>query len=67
MIPIILDVFLNDCEGSFLKAKEIIIDDKEKLKGEQNPPLTYQDFRSDLVTWNGVQDVIQESDILSAC
>ncbi len=45
------------------KPIEIIIDDKEKLKGEQNPPLTYQDFRSDLVTWNGVQDVIQENDI----
>ncbi len=45
------------------KPIEIIIDDKEKLKGEQNPPLTYQDFRSDLVTWSGVQDVIQENDI----
>ncbi len=45
------------------KPIEIIIDDKEKLKGEQNPALTYQDFRNDLVSWNGVQDVIQENDI----
>ena len=45
------------------KPIEIIIDDKEKLKGEQNPTLTHQDFKSDLVTWNGVQDVIQETDI----
>ncbi len=45
------------------KPIEITIDDKEKLKGEINPTLTYQDFRSDLVSWNGVQDVIQENDI----
>ena len=45
------------------KPIEIIIDDKEKLKGEQNPTFTYQDFGSDLVSWNGVQDVIQENDI----
>ncbi len=45
------------------KPIEIIIDDKEKLKGEQNPALTYQDFRSELVSWNSVQDVIQENDI----
>ena len=45
------------------KPIEIIIDDKEKLKGEINPTMTYQDFRSDLVSWNGVQDVIQENDI----
>ena len=45
------------------KPIEIKIDDKEKYKGEQNPTLTYQDFRSQLVTWNGVQDVIQENDI----
>ena len=45
------------------KPIEIIIDDKEKLKGEQNPTLTYQDFTNDLVSWNGVQDVIQENDI----
>ena len=45
------------------KPIEIVIDDKEKLKGEQNPTLTYQDFRNDLVTWNGVQDTIQENDI----
>ena len=45
------------------KPIEIIIDDKEKLKGEQNPALTYQDFKDQLVTWNGVQDVIQANDI----
>ena len=46
------------------KPIEIKIDDKEKYKGEQNPTLTYQDFRSQLVTWNGTQDVIQEKDIV---
>ncbi len=45
------------------KPIEIIIDDKEKLKGEQNPTLTYQDFKDQLISWNGVQDVIQASDI----
>ena len=45
------------------KPIEIIIDDKAKLKGEQNPALTYQDFKSQLVTWNGVQDAIQANDI----
>ncbi len=45
------------------KPIEIIIDDKEKLKGEQNPSLTYKDFKNKLVSWNGVQDVIQENDI----
>ena len=45
------------------KPIEIIIDDKEKLKGEQNPSLTYQDFKYKLVSWDGVQDVIQENDI----
>jgi len=45
------------------KPIEIIIDDKEKLKGEQNPALTYQDFKSHLITWNGVQDTIQANDI----
>ncbi len=45
------------------KPIEIIIDDKEKLKGEQNPSLTYQDFKNKLVSWNGVQDVIQANDI----
>ncbi len=28
---------------------------------EENPPLTYKDFKSQLVTWNGVQDTINES------
>ncbi|NBJ65383.1 hypothetical protein D5266_09370, partial [bacterium c-19] len=46
------------------KPIEIKIDDKEKYKGEQNPTLTYQDFRSQLVTWNGVRDEIQEKDIV---
>ncbi|MCI8851307.1 MAG: hypothetical protein HFE82_07200 [Erysipelotrichaceae bacterium] len=45
------------------KPIEIVIDDKEKLKGEPNPTLTYQDFKKQLVTWSGVQDVIQTSDI----
>ncbi len=45
------------------KPIEITIDDKEKLKGEQNPTLTYQDFKDQLVSWNGIQDVIQENDI----
>ena len=45
------------------KPIEIIIDDKEKYKGEPNPTLTYQDFKNQLVTWNGVQDTIQENDI----
>ncbi len=45
------------------KPIEITIDDQEKYKGEQNPPLTYQDFKNQLVTWNGVQDVIQANDI----
>ncbi len=45
------------------KPIEIVIDDKEKLKGEQNPSLTYRDFKNKLVSWNGVQDVIQENDI----
>ena len=44
------------------KPIEIKIDDKEKYKGEVNPTLTYQDFRSQLVTWNGTQDVIQEKE-----
>ncbi len=45
------------------KEIEIVINDQEKYKGEVNPALTYQDFRSQLVTWNGTQDVIQEKDI----
>ena len=45
------------------KEIEIIIDDKKKYKGEQNPSLSYQDFRNNLVSWNGVQDSIQENDI----
>ena len=45
------------------KPIEIVIDDKEKLKGEVNPSLTYKDFKNKLVSWNGVQDVIQANDI----
>ena len=45
------------------KPIEIVIDDKEKLKGEVNPSLTYRDFKNKLVSWNGVQDVIQENDV----
>ena len=45
------------------KSITITIDDQEKYKGEQNPALTYKDFKNQLVTWNGVQDVIQENDI----
>jgi len=45
------------------KPIEIKIDDKEKYKGEVNPALTYQDFKNQLVSWDGVQDVIQENDI----
>ncbi|MCI9523714.1 MAG: hypothetical protein HFF01_01515, partial [Erysipelotrichaceae bacterium] len=40
------------------KDIEVIIDDKMKQKGEENPPLTFQDFTSQLVSWNGVQDVV---------
>ncbi len=45
------------------KPVQITIEDKEKLKGEANPPLTVEDFTSQLVTWNGTQDVIQSSDV----
>ena len=45
------------------KSITITIDDQEKYKGEQNPALTYKDFKNQLVSWNGVQDVIQENDI----
>ena len=45
------------------KPIEITIDDQEKYKGEPNPSLTYQDFKNQLVTWNGTQDVIQVNDI----
>jgi len=40
------------------KDIEVIIDDKMKQKGEENPPLTFHDFTSQLVSWNGVQDVV---------
>ncbi|MCI8541615.1 MAG: hypothetical protein HFE67_08935, partial [Erysipelotrichaceae bacterium] len=43
------------------KPITIQIDDKEKKRLEDNPSLTYQDFRSQLVTWNGIRDEINES------
>ncbi len=45
------------------KDINVIIDDKTKQKGEPNPPLTFQDFRSQLVSWNGVQDVVDLNDV----
>ncbi len=45
------------------KAINITIDHQTKLFGEQNPPLTYQDFSSQLVSWNGVVDQILPGDI----
>ncbi|MCI9312809.1 MAG: hypothetical protein HFE68_05525 [Erysipelotrichaceae bacterium] len=43
------------------KPITIEIEDKGKLRLEENPTLTYKDFKSQLVSWNGVQDVINES------
>ena len=43
------------------KPITIEIEDKEKKRLEDNPPLTYKDFKPQLVTWNGVQDTIDES------
>lgn len=45
------------------KPITITIEDKEKLKGEVNPPLTVMDFTSQLVSWNNVSDIIQPNDI----
>ena len=43
------------------KPIEIEIEDKEKERLEDNPELTYKDFKDKLVTWNGVRDTINES------
>ncbi|MCI8541642.1 MAG: hypothetical protein HFE67_09075, partial [Erysipelotrichaceae bacterium] len=43
------------------KPITIEIEGKEKLRLEENPELTYKDFKDKLVTWNGVQDMIDES------
>ncbi len=45
------------------KPIQITIEDKEKLKGEANPQLTFEDFTAQLVSWNGTTDVIQSSDV----
>lgn len=45
------------------KPITITIDDKSKLRGEANPPLTVNNFDSQLVSWNGVPDVIQPNDV----
>ncbi len=45
------------------KEIEITIEDKEKYKGETNPPLTFEDFSDQLVVWNGTKDIIQASDV----
>ncbi len=46
------------------KDINVNIDDKTKQKGEENPPLTFQDFTSQLVSWNGVQDVVDLNDVV---
>ncbi|MCI9312952.1 MAG: hypothetical protein HFE68_06270 [Erysipelotrichaceae bacterium] len=43
------------------KPIEIEIEDKEKKRLEDNPELTYKDFKNKLVSWNGVRDTINES------
>ncbi len=45
------------------KDIKVIIDDKQKKKGDENPPLTFQDFTSQLVSWNGIQDVVNLDDV----
>ncbi len=46
------------------KDINIVIDDKIKQKGEENPELTFQDFTSQLVSWNDVQDVVDLNDVV---
>ncbi len=46
------------------KDINIVIDDKAKKQGEDNPELTFQDFTNQLVSWNGVQDVIDLNDVI---
>ncbi len=43
------------------KPITIQIEDKEKLRLQENPELTYKDFSGKLVTWNGVKDEIETS------
>ncbi|MCI8541649.1 MAG: hypothetical protein HFE67_09110, partial [Erysipelotrichaceae bacterium] len=43
------------------KPITIEIENKDKLRLEDNPPLTYKDFTSDLVSWDGVVDYIDPS------
>lgn len=43
------------------KPITIEIEDKEKKRLEDNPELTYKDFKDQLVEWNGVKDTINES------
>ncbi len=43
------------------KPITIQIEDKEKLRLQDNPELTYKDFSGKLVTWNGVKDEIDTS------
>ncbi len=45
------------------KPITIQIDDKEKKRLEENPELTYKDFTSQLVSWDGVKDDIDTSHI----
>ncbi len=45
------------------KDIEIIIDDKQKKQGEENPELTFQDFQDQLVSWNGVKDQVDSNDV----
>ncbi|MCI8540164.1 MAG: hypothetical protein HFE67_01410, partial [Erysipelotrichaceae bacterium] len=43
------------------KPVTIEIENKDRLRLEENPPLTYKNFKPQLVTWNGVHDTIDES------
>ncbi|MCI9313279.1 MAG: cadherin repeat domain-containing protein, partial [Erysipelotrichaceae bacterium] len=45
------------------KPIEITIEDKQKYKGETNPPFTYESFNDQLVEWNGIRDSIQSNDV----
>lgn len=45
------------------KEIRITIDDLQRLRGEENPPFTYQDFTGQLIAWNSIKDVIQPEDL----
>ncbi|MCI9293552.1 MAG: hypothetical protein HFF01_09290 [Erysipelotrichaceae bacterium] len=45
------------------KDIDIIIDDKKKQQGEENPKLTFQNFADQLVSWNGVKDSVDINDV----